>query len=141
MTFQQALYIIAPLVMIGLTALLARRPCQTKKSRFQPPNAVFGIVWSFLMVLMCIHGNQIALSDDSEIHWLFWGLMIMIGPGWYLAAQSCDPCFQLRITMGALIITALLFLRGDRLELEFNKLWLFQIIWLCCATFLAVDSM
>lgn len=90
------------------------------KPAWNPPNAVFGPVWTVLYVLMAVAGTRIALSGDpgagKAMAWFYGQLALNALWSWlFFAWQRPDLAFvEIVVLWLAILATILAFARIDR---------------------------
>lgn len=110
------------------------------KPPFNPPNAVFGPVWTLLYLMMAVAGWRVwraAGFAGAVAAFTAFALQLVLNVCWsliFFGLQAIGPALvEIVVLLAAIVLTALLFRRHDRLAA-----WLFvpYIAWVSFATLL-----
>jgi len=119
----------------------SRNRCILPPVKGQPPNAVFGIIWPILFVLLAIAGYRIfakAQSTASRVLFIFVLLFISVYP--FIAWAACSATFvTFIIVLGLVTLIALMIILVTK-ELGALFLLIPLAVWLTYASILSYRS-
>lgn len=137
MSLVQALYPSATL----FAASLSKR-CRPRPYAWQPPGAVFAIVWTFLGITTGITGFKMWDANNREANTAYYALLFCLGTGWYVSQKICKQWFTLLYVASTYAIAQWLYVSLRRINTQKTKdasLWLLPLLgWLLIAFFLAL---
>lgn len=107
------------------------------KPSFQPPNWLFGPVWTILYVLIGIAGARIFRAAPQSLAMKLWFVQMVLNFFWSPTFFSLHALVPALVVVGALLITILAFIRSAWLvDRPAALLFLPYALWVSFATLL-----
>jgi benzodiazapine receptor len=124
-------------LIIGFATLPGEWYAGLRKPSFNPPNWIFGPVWSIIYVLIAIAGWRTWLANRDSISMKVWITQLVLNFLWspvFFGAQQIGPAL---VIIGALLIAIAVFILLRRRS-DVVAAWLFApyLLWVMFATVL-----